>query len=116
MSQCLFDEPWVGQCKNEARPDELTCEQHKDRCSVCGLQATTRCQASIGVMCGVPLCYMCGEGQMCLQHASSGPLWALRAVLGLGPVQSVFSTQEMLEAEKARMDAVAADLRRRFVR
>lgn len=100
MLVCIFDEPWLGRCNNYVIDGGACCEEHeKEKCSVCGEQATTRCQASIGLMCGVPLCSLCGAGSMCLSHASKGPLYVIRAILGGGPIPSVFSDKESLERE-----------------
>jgi hypothetical protein len=106
---CLFDEPWVGQCKEPAlgsargASDEaiyagLCCSKHsQEKCVVCGTQAFTRCQASIGVMCGRPLCDLCGKGEMCDQHSSRR-----------GPVKLITELRARLDAEKARADAAEA--------
>jgi hypothetical protein len=112
MSRCAFNEPWVGQCEQQAIAGSLCCAKHsEEKCQVCGKQATTRCQASIGLMCGIPLCHQCGSGEMCLFHATSGPLYVIRAMLGYGPHCSVFSDRtgmakeaELLEALKSRME------------
>ena len=92
---CLFNEPWVGPCKEPAIEGSLCCQKHsEEKCQVCGEQALTRCQASIGMMCGVPLCDVCEKGQMCLEHATSGPVMVVAALLGRGPVSSVFATRD----------------------
>ena len=101
---CLFEEPWIGVCGKETVPGEdginYCCEKHiKEKCQVCGKQAFTRCQASIGVMCGIPLCEQCGKGEMCLFHAGSGPLQVIRGLLGGGPVRGIFSTEESTKKE-----------------
>ena len=105
--QCCFVEPWIGRCKELSGNKEACCEKHsKEKCQVCGEQATTRCQASIGVMCGVPLCGACGYGEMCLDHASSGPVMVIAALLGRGPIVSVFATQDSLKAQADEMNAI----------
>lgn len=93
MNQCLFDEPWIGRCKESIAPSNiLACAKHAtEKCQVCGAQALTRCQASRGLMCGIPLCHLCGEGEMCLHHAGAGPLLAIKALLGAGPEPTIFS-------------------------
>lgn len=105
MQQCLFIEPWIGRCPNEAVEGELCCLKHfKEKCSVCGEQATTRCQASIGLMCGTPLCSLCGHGEMCLHHAASGPLAIIRVLLGYeGAIPSIFSTEETRKQDNERL-------------
>lgn len=104
MLVCTFNEPWLGRCKNQAIDGGVCCEEHeKEKCSVCGEQATTRCQASIGLMCGIPLCRLCGAGEMCLSHASSGPLYVIRAILGGGPIPGVFSSKKHLEHEAGKL-------------
>ena len=109
---CLFNEPWVGKCDKEANDDGICCPAHaKEKCQVCGEQATTRCQASIGFMCGIPLCHLCGVGEMCLFHAGSGPLFAIRSLLGAGPVQSALATIDLLKKQAAEMKALIARLR-----
>ena len=111
MKQCLFNEPWRGQCKEEVKEDEMCCEKHsKEKCQVCGEQAFTRCQASIGVMCGIPLCDQCGHGEMCLYHAGGGPIAIIRGLLDGGPVPSVFATVESLEEERLKMIEKVANL------
>lgn len=115
-SLCLFNEPWVGRCKEPALPRELCCTKHsQEKCQVCGEQALTRCNASIGVMCGVPLCHLCGAGEMCLQHATAGPLLVIRSLLGQGPVRSIFSTPEQAVADQWQMDANSQRLRNMFL-
>lgn len=114
VSKCIFEEPWVGRCYKPVTEGGLCCESHsREKCSVCGEQATTRCQASIGVMCGVPLCDRCGHGQMCLEHATEGPLMVIAALLGRGPRPSVFSTWETLNEEAAKMKKITTKLRER---
>lgn len=83
---CLFDEPWIGKCgkpsigngddmSDAAIYQGMCCEKHsKEKCVVCGSQAFTRCVASRGLMCGRPLCDLCGKGEMCDWHASRGPI------------------------------------------
>lgn len=103
-NQCIFDEPWRGQCTEPKIADSICCAKHsKEKCQVCGEQATTRCQASIGLMCGIPLCHRCGQGEMCLYHAASGPLAIIRGLLDGGPVMSMFSTVETLEEDRVGM-------------
>lgn len=114
--QCLFNEPWIGRCKEPALPGELCCTQHsQEKCQVCGEQALTRCQASIGVMCGVPLCHLCGAGEMCLQHATAGPLAIIRSLLGQGPVRCILSTPERDAAYQRQIDTRAQQLRNMFL-
>lgn len=114
MAQCLFNEPWIGQCKETAVDGDIVCEKHlKEKCQVCLGQALTRCQASIGVMCGVPLCHLCGAGEMCLDHAGRGPLVAIRTLLGGGPVAGVFSTRESISNDIAEAEAIEAHLRKK---
>jgi hypothetical protein len=109
---CLFNEPWIGRCPLPVVGTEICCSKHTvEKCHVCGSQSLTRCQASIGMMCGVPLCHDCGRGEMCLHHASEGPLMVIRALLGGGPVPSVFADAGIYEREQDRMDKVAARLR-----
>lgn len=109
--QCLFIEPWIGQCK-ENTVNGLCCEKHaKEKCQVCGDQAATRCQASRGLMCGVPLCSLCGAGEMCLHHAGSGPLFAIKALLGAGPEPTIFSTVESLKEQADEMERISSRLK-----
>lgn len=112
--QCLFQEPWQGQCRETRVNGSLCCKEHSEsKCAVCGDQAMTRCQASIGLMCGVPLCDYCGHSQMCLDHATRGPLVVIRGLLGGGPVLSIFSTAETYAADQAAMDVQVERLKRR---
>jgi hypothetical protein len=109
---CLFNEPWIGQCNKVVSEKEICCEKHSsEKCHVCGEQATTRCQASIGLMCGIPLCDLCGSGEMCLYHASAGPLFALRCLLGAGPFPGIFSDKESLAEEATKMNSLISRLR-----
>lgn len=112
--QCSFVEPWIGQCKEPCAPGSIYCEKHsKEKCQVCGEQATTRCQASIGCMCGVPLCGQCGAGQMCLDHATEGPVAVIAMLLGRGPRPTVFSTRETLHATAIKMQETTERLKQR---
>jgi len=100
---CLFKEPWIGQCKEQAIEVQYCCEKHsQEKCQVCGEQAFTRCQASIGLMCGTPLCELCGKGEMCLYHATSGPLVIIKGLLNGGPTSSIFSFPEHMESERLK--------------
>lgn len=110
-NRCLFSEPWIGRCKGLVVPGKLCCEEHaKLTCQVCGRQALTRCQASIGVMCGVPLCHACGQDEMCLEHATQGPVYVIATLLGRGPVPSVFARVEDYVQEARRMKELKAQL------
>lgn len=121
QKQCRFNEPWRGQCgKPVVTTDDgesLCCAEHaKEKCSVCGAQALTRCQASIGLMCGVPLCDLCGHGEMCLSHASRGPLMVIRALLGGGPAMSIFGQHDIYAKDQKMMDDIVERLKRHSFR
>lgn len=109
--KCLFKEPWIGPCQKET-VNGFCCEKHaQEKCQVCGEQALTRCQASIGMMCGIPLCHFCGVGEMCLHHQSGhGPLEIIRYLVGGGPVLNIFTTVESQASDRervaARMEAI----------
>ena len=112
MTTCLFNEPWIGPCGKPVAEGHWVCQKHsEEKCQVCGQQATTRCQASRGVMCGIPLCSLCGAGEMCLYHAGGGPLLAIRALLGGGPEPTVFAARDMLIKDAANMVEIARRLR-----
>lgn len=49
--ECEFEEPWVGKCKNPATQGSV-CDDHAQEMCHCGKQATTRCDTSMGLMCG----------------------------------------------------------------
>ena len=101
----------MGRCEKPAVEGSWCCAEHsKEKCQVCGEQALTRCQASVGVMCGISLCTQCGEGQMCLYHATRGPLMAIAALIGRGPLVSIFATREILTKEAKNMKAIKARL------
>lgn len=109
---CLFVEPWVGECKKPAPEGQLCCEEHsKEKCHVCGEQATTRCQASRGLMCGIPMCHLCGAGEMCIHHAGDGPLMVIKALLGGGPEPSPLATRAFLIEQAEKMKAVVEHVR-----
>ncbi len=109
---CMFSEPWIGLCKEPRVKGGIVCVKHaEEKCQVCGDQAYTRCQASRGLMCGIPLCDQCGHGEMCLYHAGSGPLMVIKAILGGGPEPTVFSCEESLAKTAARMKEVATRLK-----
>ena len=54
-------------------------------------------------MCGVPLCSYCGVGEMCLSHATVGPLLVIRALLGLGPTRSILADAAYNQVQQQRM-------------
>lgn len=113
---CQFNEPWVGTCK-KPRTTAYCCEEHsKEKCQVCGQQALTRCQASIGLMCGIPLCQNCGSGEMCIFHAVEGPLMVVRALLGGGPVPSTFGTFPDYKRQADEMKMAIERLQKQGVR
>lgn len=114
---CVFVEPWIGKCTKPNGKDVFVCEEHvKEKCQVCGEQATMRCQASEGLMCGIPLCRLCGNGEMCLYHATSGPLLAIKVLLGAGPKPSIFSDKASLREDAERMKLLAERLRKMKIR
>ena len=101
---CLFNEPWVGVCGKPVMPNCVCCCEHAlETCQVCGRQALTRCQHSGGVMCGVALCQDCGHGEMCLYHVSEGPLFIIRALLGGGPLPSIFGNLDAMKVQANQM-------------
>ena len=62
MAKCGFDQPWVGECKEDCIHDEQGvelggCKSHWDiKCS-CGKPAKTLCDMQMGgLMCGSPIC------------------------------------------------------------
>lgn len=74
-NQCAFCEPWRGYCNNTVAVDGDVCDEHKQAhfiCVNCGKQAVTKCQASMGLMCGNPLCEECDKaGGGCCKHHST---------------------------------------------
>ena len=70
-NQCLFNEAWVGRCKNEIVENGY-CKKHKDLyCVSCGEKATHSCSETMGLVCGVPLCDNC-EHTLCDNGCNSG--------------------------------------------
>ncbi len=55
MNKCIFDEPWIGNCNTPVEEGEFCTEHLQEKCW-CGNQATTKCDVSMGVMCGMPVC------------------------------------------------------------
>ena len=56
MNKCMFDIALVGQCSNSATHRGY-CEVHvKEKCIICGEQATHECPETLGLVCGSPLC------------------------------------------------------------
>ena len=47
-----------GYC--EEKTDNIFCEEHTQKCSVCGKPATHGCDMATWVICGMPLCDKCG--------------------------------------------------------
>lgn len=59
MNQCIFNEAWIGRCKNEEGENGY-CKEHKDLyCESCGEKATHSCSETMGLVCGAPLCDNC---------------------------------------------------------
>jgi hypothetical protein len=61
-TRCVFDEAWIGRCKNEVSGDTRFCWKHLgEKCSDCGKQAFKNCEATIGA-------FVCGS-MLCSQHS-----------------------------------------------
>lgn len=57
--KCKFDIAWCGSCGKDADESGF-CEKHRNiKCTSCGSQAARECDASMGVVCGFPLCGNC---------------------------------------------------------
>lgn len=59
MSNCGFDEAWIGKCKEQATHGNR-CEKHAGQtCASCGKPATRSCDQTGQFVCGAPLCDTC---------------------------------------------------------
>lgn len=56
MTECRFDECWVGTCNAEVVDGEDFCEKHLGQKCWCGEQATRNCSIACSFVCGAPLC------------------------------------------------------------
>jgi hypothetical protein len=55
VMKCKYDKPWIGKCNVECNNEY--CEEHqKEKCCVCGQQATHGCDNTQFLVCGTPLC------------------------------------------------------------
>lgn len=59
MGKCKFDLAWIGSCKQEADDSGFCATHQKEKCQVCGGQATRQCEYTGQFVCGVPLCDNC---------------------------------------------------------
>lgn len=51
---CEFEKAWVGPCGKQ------NCKKHAElKCVSCGAKATRECDATIGLVCGCPICDDC---------------------------------------------------------
>ena len=68
---CIFEEAWVGKCKQE--PENDFCKDHIDKeCCSCGKQATHSCEETNGgFVCGALLCEDC-EHTLCENGCNGG--------------------------------------------
>jgi len=58
--QCKYIIDWKGRCKKEALGGSRFCLEHSSIiCSCCGAKATRSCDATFGLVCGVPICDDC---------------------------------------------------------
>jgi len=58
---CTWIVPWAGECEKPVVSDDPPrCERHNENwmedCVVCGEQAVKGCDATMGLVCGAPLC------------------------------------------------------------
>lgn len=58
VTECKFEQAWIGKCKNKSDESGF-CDKHKLKCSSCGAVANHDCEATIGLVCGAPLCADC---------------------------------------------------------
>ena len=56
--RCIFDEAWVGRCKNIPIAGNR-CPKHELKCSGCGGEAIQSCDHTGQFVCGSPLCSDC---------------------------------------------------------
>jgi hypothetical protein len=69
---CQFDEAWRGQCRIDS--DQEYCAEHrKEKCCVCGEQATHSCAMTSQLVCGFPLCNNCEHTPMGFGHRKKTP-------------------------------------------
>lgn len=58
--QCIFEEAWAGQCKEEAVGGTTLCQKHTGlTCCSCGAIATRTCAETFTLICGCTLCDDC---------------------------------------------------------
>lgn len=59
-SICIFEEAWIGRCKEPATAGDF-CAKHAGRkCTSCGAVATHNCDETMGpLVCGADLCPLC---------------------------------------------------------
>lgn len=60
MATCVFEQSWIGKCKEPAGETGY-CEKHASlKCCSCGAKATRDCEhTGIQLVCGAPLCDGC---------------------------------------------------------
>jgi len=59
MSECGFNQAWIGPCKKEVSKKGDHCDEHIFTCASCGEPATKSCAETGMLVCGAPLCDDC---------------------------------------------------------
>jgi len=59
MSRCIWQQAWIGECKEEAVSGDTRCGKHQLVCCSCGEHATHDCSETGQLVCGAPLCDEC---------------------------------------------------------
>ena len=58
---CGFSAAYAGQCKSTKVLDNGQCENHQDKCCMCGELATQSCSHAGQFVCGAPICDSCNH-------------------------------------------------------
>jgi hypothetical protein len=71
---CKFSRAWIGECDKEADESGFCREHGKEKCCVCGTQATRTCSETMALVCGAPLCDDCEHTTQSNGYNSQGEL------------------------------------------
>ena len=68
-TKCIYNEAWQGRCNKDCVGGTDYCDKHTEKtCAVCGDQSDHNCDATMGLVCGTPLC----SKKMCKVKHKSG--------------------------------------------
>jgi hypothetical protein len=62
--RCLFDEAWIGRCKEKATSGDMCAKHAGKTCEGCGAAATRSCDHTGQFVCGSPICGTCQHGEV----------------------------------------------------